>query len=94
MYVVVLFCFSSVLQLFRYLQLACLAITSTGLYELVYKCGCDERKHLDFFAFQEFLAFRQRGRVERENDRWLEVGSMSVAATVANLIVAFGNSRK
>ena len=28
------------------------------------------------------FAFRQRARVERENDRWLEVGSMLAAATV------------
>ena len=39
-------------------------------------------------ALEDFLhlvfAFRQRALVERENDRWLEVGSMSAAATVAN----------
>ena len=84
MYVVVLFCFSSCSTTVQILATRLSTITSTGLYELVYKCGCDERKHLDFFAFQEFLAFRQRAWVERENDRWLEVGSMSVAATVAN----------
>ena len=50
-----------------------------GAFKFLYSCNLS-RCPGGFLHF--VFAFRQRALVERENDRWLEVGSMSAAATV------------